>query len=85
MKREPQPSKVHGVVLPPDDHLACFDYLYYLCAQTVRGPLFLCGIPHPHLDVYSPLNIISTLALPGGSSSRISVGQRSFRPLVIIT
>jgi len=34
MKRDPQPSKVHGVVLPPDDHLACFDYLYYLCAHT---------------------------------------------------
>lgn len=85
MKREPQPSKVHGVVLPPDDHLACFDYLYYLCAQTVRGPLFLCVIPHPHMNVYSPLNIISMLALPGGSSSSISVGQRSFRPLAIIT
>ena len=40
MKVEPQPSKVHGVVLPPDDHLACFDYLYYLCAQTVRGLFF---------------------------------------------
>jgi len=34
MKKEPQPSKVHGAVLPPDEHLACFDYLYYLCAQT---------------------------------------------------
>ena len=36
LKKEPQPSEVHGAVLPPDEHLACFDYLYYLCAQVVR-------------------------------------------------
>jgi len=34
MKTEPQPSQVFGAVLPPDDHMACFDYLYYLCAET---------------------------------------------------
>ncbi len=34
--KEPQPSKVHSAVLPPDEHLACFDYLYYVCAHTVR-------------------------------------------------
>jgi len=32
--RDPQPSEVHGAVLPPDDHLACFDYLYYICAYS---------------------------------------------------
>lgn len=31
----PQPSEVHGAVLPPDEHLACVDYLYYVCAHTV--------------------------------------------------
>jgi hypothetical protein len=31
----PQASEVHGAVLPPDEHLACFDYLYYVCAHTV--------------------------------------------------
>ncbi|KAI0308147.1 hypothetical protein B0F90DRAFT_1680537 [Multifurca ochricompacta] len=31
---EPQPSKVHGAVLSPDEHLACFDYLYYVCGHT---------------------------------------------------
>jgi len=30
----PQPSQLHGAVLPPDQHLACFDYLYYVCATT---------------------------------------------------
>jgi hypothetical protein len=30
----PQPSEVHGALLPPDEHLACFDYLYYVCAHT---------------------------------------------------
>jgi len=29
-----QPSEVHGAVLPPDEHLACVDYLYYVCAHT---------------------------------------------------
>jgi hypothetical protein len=33
----PQPSKVHGAVLPPDEHLACFDYLYSVCAHTVSN------------------------------------------------
>ncbi|VDB86576.1 unnamed protein product [Peniophora sp. CBMAI 1063] len=28
------PSKEHGVVLSPDEHLACFDYLYYSAATT---------------------------------------------------
>jgi hypothetical protein len=32
---DPQPSEVHGAVLPPDEHLACFDYLYYVCADSV--------------------------------------------------
>ncbi|KAF8506766.1 hypothetical protein F5888DRAFT_1896221 [Russula emetica] len=30
----PQASEVHGAVLPPDEHLACVDYLYYVCAHT---------------------------------------------------
>ncbi|KAH9961361.1 hypothetical protein BC827DRAFT_343531 [Russula dissimulans] len=30
--KSPQPSKVHGAVLSPDEQLACFDYLYYTCA-----------------------------------------------------
>jgi len=25
---------MHGALLPPDEHLACFDYLYYVCADT---------------------------------------------------
>jgi len=29
----PQPSNVHGAVIPPDEQLACFDYLYYVCAS----------------------------------------------------
>ncbi|KZV74816.1 hypothetical protein PENSPDRAFT_625212 [Peniophora sp. CONT] len=30
----PTPSKEHGVTLPPDEHLACFDYLYYSASTT---------------------------------------------------
>lgn len=53
MKKKPQPSEVHGAVLPPDEQLACFDYLYYLCAQAVRA-LFLCT--NPQLNADSHLN-----------------------------
>ncbi|KAE9398471.1 hypothetical protein BT96DRAFT_1020127 [Gymnopus androsaceus JB14] len=29
----PLPSPQHGVSLPPDEQLLCYDYLYYACAQ----------------------------------------------------
>lgn len=32
---DPLPSPQHQVKLPPDDHLLCYDYLYYACAQQV--------------------------------------------------
>ena len=53
MKKEPQPSKVHGAVLPPDEHLACFDYLYYTCAQSVRDLFRLMNL---QLNADSHLN-----------------------------
>ncbi|KII91730.1 hypothetical protein PLICRDRAFT_104708 [Plicaturopsis crispa FD-325 SS-3] len=28
----PRPSPEHGVMLPPDEQMLCFDYLYYVCA-----------------------------------------------------
>jgi hypothetical protein len=37
----PQPSGVHGVAIPPDEQLACFDYLYYVCASHVRALCFV--------------------------------------------
>lgn len=33
---EPLASPEHGVSLPPDEHLLCYDYLYYVCAHQVR-------------------------------------------------
>jgi len=39
--RSPQPSKVHGMAIPPDEQLACFDYLYYACANHVRSFCFV--------------------------------------------
>ncbi|KAJ7727827.1 hypothetical protein DFH07DRAFT_851526 [Mycena maculata] len=29
----PLPSPEHNLSLPPDDHLLCYDYLYYVCAH----------------------------------------------------
>ncbi|KAI0715410.1 hypothetical protein C8Q76DRAFT_730622 [Earliella scabrosa] len=29
----PSPSPLHNALLDPDDHLLCYDYLYYACAQ----------------------------------------------------
>lgn len=33
------PSPIHNATLDPDDHLLCYDYLYYACAQQVRPHL----------------------------------------------
>ncbi|PCH33956.1 hypothetical protein WOLCODRAFT_61728 [Wolfiporia cocos MD-104 SS10] len=30
---DPLPSPQHQAVLPPDEHVLCYDYLYYVCAQ----------------------------------------------------
>lgn len=35
--RDPLPSPNYKIVLPPDEHMLCFDYLYYACAQQVCG------------------------------------------------
>lgn len=31
---EPRESPINHVKLPPDEHLLCYDYLYFTCAQT---------------------------------------------------
>ena len=31
------PSPVHKTVLEPDEHMLCYDYLYYACADQVRS------------------------------------------------
>lgn len=31
----PRASDMHGVRLPPDQQLLCYDYLYYVCALKV--------------------------------------------------
>jgi hypothetical protein len=40
----PLASPLHQVLLPPDDHVLCFDYLYYMCASQ----------PHEYEKDYSP-------------------------------
>lgn len=74
--KEPQPSKVHGAVLPPDEHLACFDYLYYVCAHTVRD--FFSSVVL-HSNGHRVLSIGTTLVLHGDSSPEISVGLTGFK------
>lgn len=32
-----RPSEHRGVFLPPDEHLLCYDYLYYTCALEVSS------------------------------------------------
>ncbi len=55
----PQPSEVHGAVLPPDEHLACFDFLYYVCAHTVSY-MALPPSRFSHLDGNSQTNMNKT-------------------------
>jgi hypothetical protein len=33
--KTPSPSPHHGVSLPPNEHLVCYDYLYYVAAYKV--------------------------------------------------
>ena len=33
--REVRPSPLHNVTLDPDEHMLCYDYLYYACAASV--------------------------------------------------
>ncbi|TFK99714.1 hypothetical protein BDV98DRAFT_623553 [Pterulicium gracile] len=30
---KPQPSPLHNATLPPDEHMVCYDYLYYVCGS----------------------------------------------------
>jgi hypothetical protein len=32
-----KPSPYMEVILPPDEDMLCFDYMYYVCASTVSG------------------------------------------------
>ena len=59
----PQPSEVHGAVLPPDEHLACFDYLYYVCAHTVSDVVFFTVVFQLNGNSHSSMNM--TLAQRG--------------------
>jgi len=34
---EPRPSPQNQVSLPPDEHLLCYDYIYYVCLQQVSS------------------------------------------------
>lgn len=36
LREDIRPSPLHGAVLDPDDHLLCFDYLYYVGGHQVR-------------------------------------------------
>ena len=36
---EPRESEQKGVKLPPDEHLLCYDYLYYACSHQVSHSL----------------------------------------------
>ena len=36
-----RPSPTHQVTLDPDEHMLCYDYLYYVCAQQVRVQMHL--------------------------------------------
>lgn len=52
--RTPRPSEHHRAELPPDDHLMCFDYLYYVCAQRVSKPLHLTGATAVLINILQP-------------------------------
>lgn len=38
-----RPSENHGAILAPDDQLACYDYLYFVCSVLVGTALAVSG------------------------------------------
>ena len=74
----PQSSVLHQASLRPDEHLACFDYLYYVCASTVRV-LIPSSIFLFFSQLRSPLNMDLITAQPGDSLSQISDGRNACR------
>lgn len=44
------PSPLHNVQIPPDEHMLCYDYLYFVGASQVSGSrpreyIVMCGVP----------------------------------------
>jgi hypothetical protein len=37
LREDVLPSPIHGVILDPDEHLLCYDYLYYVGGHQVRS------------------------------------------------
>src|SRR5258708_26577231 len=52
----PQPSGEHGALLPPDEHLACVDYLYYVCAHIVSFGAPPSYFSYLNCDSHSSMN-----------------------------
>jgi hypothetical protein len=42
----PSPSPRHGASLPPDEHLVCYDYLYYVSAHKVGNASYVGILIH---------------------------------------
>ena len=62
-----RPSPRRGVMLPPDEQLVCYDYLYYLCALEVRSyPSSLNLTP---LTLSHSLSSLSGTTRPCGAKS----------------
>ena len=74
------PAPQTGEVLNPDEHLLCYDYLYYACAAAVRTLAALRSASHAkRLDVDSPLNTTTIMRPNGDKSARICIGQKRYR------
>ena len=72
----PDPSPQHQALLEPDDHLLCFDYLFYTgVSLRVSGPPILGAFPAnaaaSGTTLPSPHKSSSATTRPSGSSSDV--------------
>ena len=68
------PSPYHNAILDPDEHMLCFDYLYYACAAQVGSTLSSAVI-----EFDAPPRVLSTITrtrLNGNTLERICTGRR---------
>ncbi|KXN88805.1 hypothetical protein AN958_06674 [Leucoagaricus sp. SymC.cos] len=80
----PLASPAHHVLLPPDEHLLCYDYLYYVCAHQPfefefdYSPAWRFVGQHlrwtPRLETIADIYVRATLGTPEGSETPPYIG-----------
>jgi len=75
----PLASPVYHALLPPDEQLLCYDYLYYVCAHQVNY-LFVYGYSGAYDFCISHSSLNSSTVQRGDLSANTYDGHLSSKP-----